>query len=436
MKHLLLPLIAATIASTASAAPSLPKLKQIIPRPTAAATTPVWCATTQDIYSFWDGEWALTDKHLLTFDESGRTLIDTDIAYEDSEALGQVRETRTYTDGFELYTGRLIEESDAEGLEWSNNQRIERTYDSKLTDVITSNYDYQWSNDAWHQVGNNYTRTIERDAAGNITDVTIAVLYNGLFDPTEKYHIEYGADGKAATITHQSLTSDENFELVWEQDELYTDIVWDRTDGQIYDTEHINGGANRIASCKVLVDDDVMGELTITYTDEVGSYIAVLKAEIEGYNVEQTSTVNILDGNGSYDQKILAVYTNDADEFTSQSATSEQYEDHGLLILAHEEEDGEVFTHTVGYVDYDPANGCPKTYTIQEYDPDEDAMINNMRIEFSDYVDAAGINSITGDDANAPVEYYDLRGIRVEQPSAAGLYIRRQGSQVSKVVVK
>ena len=436
MKHLLLPLIAATIASTASAAPSLPKLKQIFKHPTSAHTTQIWCATTQDIYSYWDDEWTLTDKHLLTFDETGRTLTDTDIAYEDGEALGQVRETFTYTEGYDLYTDRLVEESDAEGLDWVNSQHVERAYDSKLTNVIISNHDYQWSDDAWHQVGNNYTRTIERDAAGNITDVTIAVLYNGLFDPTEKYHIEYGADGKATTITHQSLTSDENLELVWEQDELYTDIVWDRTDGQIYDTEHLNSGANRIASCKVLVDDDVMGDVTITYTDEVGSYIAVLKAEIEGYNVEQTVTLNILDGNGSYDQKTLAVYTNDADEFTVQSAASEQYEDNGLLILAHEEEDGEIYTHTVGTVEYDPANGCPKTYTIQEYDPDEDAMIDNMRIEFSDYVDAAGISSITGDDATAPVEYYDLRGIRVEQPSAAGLYICRQGSHVSKVVVK
>ena len=38
-------------------------------------------------------------------------------------------------------------------------------------------------------------------------------------------------------------------------------------------------------------------------------------------------------------------------------------------------------------------------------------------------------------DANAPVEYYNLQGVRVEEP-AAGLYIRRQGNNVSKVLVK
>ena len=48
-----------------------------------------------------------------------------------------------------------------------------------------------------------------------------------------------------------------------------------------------------------------------------------------------------------------------------------------------------------------------------------------------------GIDGITidGDDSDAPVEYYDLQGRRVDNPSA-GLYIRRQGRHSSKVFVK
>lgn len=38
-------------------------------------------------------------------------------------------------------------------------------------------------------------------------------------------------------------------------------------------------------------------------------------------------------------------------------------------------------------------------------------------------------------DENAPVEYYNLQGVRVAQP-AAGLYIRRQGNTATKVLVK
>lgn len=38
-------------------------------------------------------------------------------------------------------------------------------------------------------------------------------------------------------------------------------------------------------------------------------------------------------------------------------------------------------------------------------------------------------------DANAPVEYFNLQGMRVDEPSA-GIYIRRQGSTITKVVVR
>ncbi|MDE6464820.1 MAG: chitobiase/beta-hexosaminidase C-terminal domain-containing protein [Muribaculaceae bacterium] len=46
-----------------------------------------------------------------------------------------------------------------------------------------------------------------------------------------------------------------------------------------------------------------------------------------------------------------------------------------------------------------------------------------------------GVGSVVVDDANAPVEYYNLQGVRVENP-ANGLYIRRQGNNVSKVFVR
>ncbi len=47
----------------------------------------------------------------------------------------------------------------------------------------------------------------------------------------------------------------------------------------------------------------------------------------------------------------------------------------------------------------------------------------------------AGVEEITVDNENSPVEYFNLHGIRVNNPEN-GLYIRRQGTQVSKVVIK
>jgi len=48
----------------------------------------------------------------------------------------------------------------------------------------------------------------------------------------------------------------------------------------------------------------------------------------------------------------------------------------------------------------------------------------------------SGVKSVVAaDNENAPVEYFNLQGVRVNNP-ANGLYIRRQGNQASKVLIK
>ncbi|MDE6369905.1 MAG: hypothetical protein K2K92_00265, partial [Duncaniella sp.] len=55
--------------------------------------------------------------------------------------------------------------------------------------------------------------------------------------------------------------------------------------------------------------------------------------------------------------------------------------------------------------------------------------------KFATYTkEQSGLQNIAAEDADAPVEYYNLQGIRVENP-ANGLYIRRQGSKVEKVIL-
>ncbi len=50
-------------------------------------------------------------------------------------------------------------------------------------------------------------------------------------------------------------------------------------------------------------------------------------------------------------------------------------------------------------------------------------------------IEAAGIGSVVADD-DAAVELYDLRGIRVDNPKAGQIYIKRQGSKASKVLAQ
>lgn len=48
----------------------------------------------------------------------------------------------------------------------------------------------------------------------------------------------------------------------------------------------------------------------------------------------------------------------------------------------------------------------------------------------------AGVNEVGIDNSNAPVEYYNLQGVRVANPAAGQLIIKKQGTEVSKVLVK
>lgn len=47
----------------------------------------------------------------------------------------------------------------------------------------------------------------------------------------------------------------------------------------------------------------------------------------------------------------------------------------------------------------------------------------------------SGVDTVTTDNGDSAVEYYNLQGIRVDNPSA-GIYIRRHGNTVTKVVIR
>ena len=49
----------------------------------------------------------------------------------------------------------------------------------------------------------------------------------------------------------------------------------------------------------------------------------------------------------------------------------------------------------------------------------------------------ASIDAVGSDaNADAPVEYFNLQGMRVAQPAAGQVVIRRQGTEVSKILVR
>ncbi|WP_303026935.1 calycin-like domain-containing protein [Duncaniella muris] len=66
-----------------------------------------------------------------------------------------------------------------------------------------------------------------------------------------------------------------------------------------------------------------------------------------------------------------------------------------------------------------------------------DVMWSGIPIKVTFTSTTSGITDITVDNSNAPVEFYNLQGVRVNADNLTpGIYVRRQGSQVSKVLVK
>ncbi len=74
------------------------------------------------------------------------------------------------------------------------------------------------------------------------------------------------------------------------------------------------------------------------------------------------------------------------------------------------------------------------TVTVSNVDNDKDGKKQHV-YNLSFLATPTGIGSIDADNANAPVEYFNMQGMRVENPEN-GLYIRRQGNTVTKVLVK
>ncbi len=77
--------------------------------------------------------------------------------------------------------------------------------------------------------------------------------------------------------------------------------------------------------------------------------------------------------------------------------------------------------------------GETKSLTIDAADAGSTIQINAIKVV---YGGQGGVNDITVDN-NAPVEYYNLQGIRMNGDDLTpGLYIRRQGNTVNKVIVR
>lgn len=398
----------------------------------AEAVDPLWRPATQYV-SEWNPEtenWEEASKYITTYDNAGRILSDEIVSILEG---GSTLTTYVYDEnGMPL--SKLVQISE-DGTDFANYTNTVRVYDPVVHSCIISNTESIWMNDAWQEAGNCYRRDITRNADGNVTEVVIRTLYEGNYEASQKMTVEYGPDGKATGILTSVLTYNDNGELEWQPEMEYKDIVWHHTNGQIISADDTTTPENGIASCTVF-DTDGENHVTVEYPDDKGSFISKLVYDMGELEVN----MKVLDEYGSYDYSQTEVYREEGEpDYSYTSVERYRMNEYGLeteVYAGEAEGDGELMTMAwmKGEIEADPEYGYPVLFTVTEYNPDEDVFNNMMQIRFADYKDVSGIEAVDTDNSAAPVEYYNLQGMRMHEEPASGIYIRRQGTQTVKIL--
>ena len=336
----------------------------------------------------------------------------------------------------------------------------EYEYDPVVKDFVTAEteYFYQGKTEPLYVTGNG--TEITRDEAGNITKVRAYNVSNGnkTYDD-EQMTVAYGPDGKATTVTYEKLKT-KNGQTITEIEEQWTDIVWDTTDGQILSMEcddpnsDMYFSSNRVASATV-TSDDLPQPAAFTATYDGDSYHSLLMMgnerireitfdciekfapreefdECYSYTAE-TYEVEFDNDNGQFyiESRIGQKETNTADAFgfcLLNETTTTEYKSSGNKTETEIQKTD---------VTYDEQNGYPIQAAKWEKD-DSDTDFQPVTLYFfSDYVnvDPAAVWAIQPDASDAPAEYFDMRGVRVSDPSD-GIFIRRQGNTTEKVYIR
>lgn len=438
MKNFTLILAMLAVAAGAQGRPSLPKAKfvrtpvKVAARAVAENAAQRWQPAKVNTFMYSPDEdlWIPLDIFEYTYNGNGKVTVE---AIEDLENESKGITTYTYDP-----QNRLIEKLskvDGDGEGFVNSERETYAYDPVVASLVVDHTGDMWIDNEWQPVSNNYRREVTRDNAGNITEVKLSVLFQGNYDNTQTITTTYGADGKAKSIVSKELQYDGE-KYYWDEVLSFTDIVWHSTDGQICQVEDLTVGPNRIASATRTESGDISYQVQITYTND--DYTAVYTAD--GFNMTEVYTV--LDNNGSYKLSRTATEETGDESWTTSTTYTFKQDAWGNLLLEEYVDDygdGDIQTERItGEVTNGP-DGLPAEHITSIYYSDsegEDGPTPELKTVFDSYVDIAGADDATIAAPAAEAEYFNLQGMRVHGSLAPGIYIKRQGTDTSKVLIK
>lgn len=294
-----------------------------------------------------------------------------------------------------------------------------------------------------------FKNEVNRNEAGNITSIKLYrqnVISNpDVWEPSQSwFEVEYDDAQKAIAITRYRQSPGEDLVEV----SSITDIVWDRTDGQIVDDGSYNSfvniySPNRILSATLnggFSSIIPFGKLTASYSQQDNynyGYEWSLKIndddELPLQSHSMSNTINF--NQREYEVERFSGFPNldeDTGEYKIETGTKDIYKEilnlYGVAMSTIQKTyrgDELIDERVTGFViEYDPEEGYP----LVKYGDNTKSVY-----EESVFLDSsAGIDEIVNDEAE--VKYFNLQGLEVTNPTN-GIYIRRQGSKVTKVLI-
>ena len=340
-----------------------------------------------------DNEWQNEERATGTYDSNGNatTIFTENLMWTpESSTKRYSYYVNTFNSYGNLLAGVTSFGNDKENLEEA--YKYEYTYDEVVPDFVTSDISYFKTDGVWTKDLRSKKNDVTRDEKGRVTEVVkYRMNEKGEFITQEKDVITYGEDGKPSQIkVYQYYEDNKTGEVKLAQAIAYTDIVWKNCDNQILNGHILFQGANRILSAKIVVNDAEHGSIKVEYGPGEKDYTVIEEATPQGLSIK---TINRTE-----------------------------------------------WREIIGEVEYDKTYGYPLVYTVSRAESmDGSEPVPGYRMELSDYKncrETTGIDNVAVENNdNAPVEYFNLQGERINKPSK-GLYIRRQGKLVQKSIAK
>ena len=352
-----------------------------------------------EIYYYNDNGWTQIGRCDYEYDSNGQPV---------SFVLDDEGDLSTTIMEYDEYGQRtLLQTFKGTGENMVNESKRTYVYDPIAHNFCIERMGYDWSGSQWQT---NYfceTNEVTRNAAGNITEILKSLPYStGKMVPA--YHSVWGYDdpaGEAVSFRYYMNMTGEETSWILYDNTAYSDIKWDRTDGQLTgDLLDMIEGANRFSSVTVYYEDQPDGYIFVSYPegdepgyklvmttndpDEIGMSEVLELLDADVYTLKYTASEYFDPETGEISAEPTYQFTNiTASDSHGNIIYSENYE-----TLAGEEPElvsGEKYELT-----YDD-DGNLKESLLSVYYYDDGEYFEQSRTVYGDYIDVkSGVDGV------------------------------------------